>query len=207
MAEEVQLRPAIAAEFLALADALEAIEEPRWDTASLCAGWRIREVVAHMTMAARYPEDRFMARLQEHGFDFTKLSNAVAHEDAELPTGELLANLRSRTMHEWAPPGGGYPGALNHVVIHGLDATLPLGLRRGGPEENLRFVLDGLTRDGGHSRFDVRVEGRRLEATDLDWSYGSGAPLQGTGEDLAVALCGRALPEGRLAGAPLARGS
>jgi len=36
----------------------------QWDTPSLCAGWRVREVVAHMTMAARYPEDELMAELR-----------------------------------------------------------------------------------------------------------------------------------------------
>ncbi|MGH7922790.1 MAG: maleylpyruvate isomerase family mycothiol-dependent enzyme [Candidatus Dormibacteraceae bacterium] len=207
MTDDQDLQPAVAAEFLALADTLGAIKEAQWDTPSLCEGWRVREVVAHLTMAARYPEDRFMAKLREHNFDFTELSNAIARQDAELPTVELLDNLRARTMHEWAPPGGGYHGALNHVVVHGLDATLPLGVRRRGPEANLQVVLDDLTRGGGSRNFGVQVEGRRLEATDSGWSYGSGAPLRGAGEEIAVALCGRALPDGRLEGGPLAKGS
>jgi uncharacterized protein (TIGR03083 family) len=200
---DVDLRSAIAAEFLALADTLGAMDEGRWDEPSLCEGWRVREVIAHLTMAARYPEGRFMAKLQEHGFDFTALSNAIAHEDAQLPTSELVGNLRSKTMHEWAPPGGGYRGALDHVVIHGLDAILPLGLPRGGPEQNLRIVLDDLTHGAGHEHFGVSVDGRRLEATDLDWSFGSGPSLNGTSGELIVTLCGRALPDGRLQGTPL----
>lgn len=201
--DDIDLRPAIAGEFLALADTLQAMDGTRWDTPSLCEGWRIREVIAHLTMAARYPEQRFMAKLQEHGFDFTALSNAIAREDAGLSTSELLGNLRDRTMHEWAPPGGGYHGALNHVVVHGLDATIPLGVPHRGPEENLHVVLEDLTRGGGHENFGVSVMGRRLEATDLDWSFGSGAPLSGSSEALIVALCGRVLPRGRLDGAPL----
>jgi len=135
--DDAQLQPAVAAEFLALAEALAALSEEQWDTPSLCEGWRVREVIAHMSMAARYSDDAFMALMRDYNFDFTKLSNEVTRRDAELPTDELLANLRSEVMHHWAPPGGGYRGALNHVVIHGLDATVPLGMPRPGPEENI----------------------------------------------------------------------
>jgi uncharacterized protein (TIGR03083 family) len=59
--------------------------ETQWDTPSLCAGWRVREVIAHMTMAARYPQDQFMAELRRCDFDFGRLSNEIASRDAELP--------------------------------------------------------------------------------------------------------------------------
>ena len=63
--DETQLQPAVAAEFLALADALAALSEEQWDTPSLCEGWRVREVIAHMTMAARYSDDAFMALMRD----------------------------------------------------------------------------------------------------------------------------------------------
>ena len=42
-----------------------------WDAPSLCEGWRTREVVAHMTMPARYSGPAFMAELEAAGGDFT----------------------------------------------------------------------------------------------------------------------------------------
>src|SRR5205085_8138861 len=99
----------------------------RWNTPSLCEGWRVREVVAHVTMPARYREDAFMAELRADDFDFTRLSNRLAARDAELSTDELITNVRDRALHRWTPPGGGYAGALNHAVIHGLDVSVPLG--------------------------------------------------------------------------------
>ncbi len=54
----------IAAEFEALADLLEAAGPDAWDAPSLCEGWRTREVVAHMTMPARYDGPAFMAELE-----------------------------------------------------------------------------------------------------------------------------------------------
>jgi uncharacterized protein (TIGR03083 family) len=203
MTNDADLQPAVAAEFVALADLLAAATEAQWDTPSLCAGWRVREVVAHMTMAARYAEDQFMAELRRFDFDFGRLSNEIADRDAALPADELVANLRSDVMAQWMPPGGGYHGALNHVVIHGLDITVPLGVPRRSPDDTIRIILDDLTRGDVHERFGTSIEGRSLQATDIDWSYGSGPPLRGKAEDLAVVLCGRVLPAGRLDGEPL----
>lgn len=203
MTDDTEVQAAVAAGFRDLAELLDGAPAAWWDTPSLCEGWRVREVVAHMTMAARYSQEAFMALLAEHGFDFTRLSDAVAERDGALPTGELVGALRSEVMGRWQPPGGGAHGALNHVVIHGLDITVPLGTGRRVPGETLGILLDDLTAGGGHAHFGVAVAGRLLRATDLDWSYGSGPELRGTGEDLALAMCGRRLPAGRLQGEPL----
>ena len=202
---DARLQPAVAAEYAHLADLLADASDAQWQTASLCDGWRVREVVAHMTMAARYPEEEFMAELQRHEFDFTRLSNEVASRDGRLPADELLASLRSDVMARWTPPGGGYHGALNHVVIHGLDITVPLGAARRSPDETIRVVLDDLTAGGVHARFGIAADGRHLQASDLDWSHGAGPVLRGPAADLALALCGRELPAGRLDGEPLPR--
>jgi uncharacterized protein (TIGR03083 family) len=204
--DDTHLQPVVAAEFSGLADLLAAASDAQWDTPSLCAGWRVREVIAHLTMAARYSEEQFMAELRRCDFDFTRLSNEVAGRDASLPAGELVANLRSDFMQHWTPPGGGYHGALNHVVIHGLDVTVPLGVPRSSPDETIRVVLDDLARGGGHTRFDIVINGRRLEASDLDWSHGSGPVLRGAAGHLALAMCGRDVPAGRLEGELLQRG-
>jgi uncharacterized protein (TIGR03083 family) len=189
---------AVGTEFLALADLLGALPDAAWDTPSLCAGWRVREVVAHMTMAVRYPPAEFGALLRDCGGDFTRLSNMVASRDAMLPRGTLEGNLRDEAMHRWAPPGGGYPGALNHVVIHGLDITVPLGVPGRPSAETMRFVLDDLTRGGTHAHFGFDPGGLSLQATDMDWAFGSGKPVRGAAEDLALLICGRSLPPGRI---------
>jgi uncharacterized protein (TIGR03083 family) len=203
MTTDADLQRAVTAEYLALADLLGSATEAQWDAPSLCESWRVREVIAHMTMPARYSEEQFMAELRDCGFDFTRLSNQVAARDAGLPASELVASLRADAMHHWTPPGGGYHGALNHVVIHGLDVTVPLGVPRRSPDATIRMVLDDLTEGAMHAHFDTSIEGRSLRATDLDWSYGSGQALRGTAADLALVLCHRTIPAERLQGEPL----
>lgn len=206
----IDLRAAVTAEFLTLAELLGDMGDASWNTPSLCAGWRVREVVAHLTMPVRYSPAQFRAELQDCRGDFTQLSNRIASRDAMLPTGTLVDSLREEAMHHWTPPGGGDIGALTHVVIHGLDITVPLG-RRHRPDESLRTVLDDLTTGGGHLHFGVGLDGVHLRATDMDWSFGSGHTISGAAEDLALLLCGRALPAERgvapfsAAGSPRAR--
>jgi uncharacterized protein (TIGR03083 family) len=175
-----------------LADTLAGVSEHA-DAASLCDGWTVRHVLAHMTMAARYPEAAFMAELEAASFDFDRLSNTIADRDSRLPYQQLLDDLRSDTMAEWAPPGGGALGALTHAVIHGLDITSALGIARTSDDDAFRVVLDLLMADGG-ARFGVDASGHRYRATDLDWQHGVGDPIDATAADLVLALAGRPRP-------------
>ena len=191
--ETIDLQAAVTGEFMWLADVLDGLADETWDTPSLCAGWRVREVVAHMTMAVRYAPPEFYAELEACKGDFTLLSNRVAARDAALPTSTLVANLRDDALHAWLPPGGGLIGALTAVVIHGLDITVPLGVARPAPDENVLAVLDHLTHGGGHANFGFELDGLRLQATDMTWTFGSGRSTRGTIADLVLLISGRHL--------------
>ena len=196
--ETIDLQAAVAAEFTWLADVLDGLADVAWDTPSLCASWRVREVVAHMTMAVRYAPPEFYAELEACKGDFTLLSNRVAARDAALSTTTLVANLRDDALHAWIPPGGGLIGALTHVVIHGLDITVPLVVARPIPDESLLAVLDHLTLAGGHANFGFELDRLCLQATDMNWTFGSGTPMSGTTADLALLISGRNLAPGRI---------
>lgn len=197
------LQDRITAEFLALASVLGSATDAQWDTPSLCEGWRIREVVAHLTMPARYSQDAFMDELRSCGYDFGRLSNMIAARDGALPTKELVANLNSEILHQWTPPEGGQLGALNHVVIHSLDATVPLSDPHRVDPETIRIILDELTVGGVHTHFGTAIDNRHLEAIDIDWAHGTGRRLCGPAHELALVLCGRTLVSSRLEGHPL----
>jgi uncharacterized protein (TIGR03083 family) len=193
---DAHLQPVVAAELVRLADALEPLPADAWDAPSRCERWRVREVVAHLTMAARYGPDEFLGELEADGYDFGKLSDRIAARDGALAPESLLADLRSETLAAWAPPGGGFAGALTHVVVHGLDVTEPLGLGRVASDEATRLVLDGLTVTGGHAHFGAVPVAATLRATDLDWSFGSGNVVDAPAHVIVLALCGRAVPGG-----------
>lgn len=199
-ASDFDLAGAIADEFLALAQLLSSSPAGVWDAPSLCEGWRTREVVAHVTMPARYSGPAFMAELQAVNGDFTRLSNVVAARDGTLPIARLLDDLRSDALHAWEPPGGGVEGALTHCVIHELDIVEAVPLDRQIPHERVRAVLDLLGRPERPNPFGLELGAVRLEADDMEWSVGTGDVIRGAGQALVLLLSGRSLPPGRVRG-------
>lgn len=185
------MRPMVADTYVALADLLSGLDPADWDTPSLCEGWRLREVAAHVTMPVRYDDEAFMAELRDAGFDFTMLSNRVAERDGALPTDDLVAALRSDALHRWEPPGGGAAGALTHVVVHSLDVTIPLAAAPCVSVDALRAVLDLLTTGGAHEHFGTALP-PAMEATDVEWRYGDGPSIRGRAADFVLTLTGRA---------------
>jgi uncharacterized protein (TIGR03083 family) len=200
------IREMIAAQRGELAEALNGLPASGWDEPTLCAGWRVREVVAHITMPFRYGGPRFMFELARSRGRFNQMADRLARRDAaRMPPAELTEAVSSNITHPWRPPGGGFEGALAHDLIHGLDITVPLGLAFAIPEERLRRVLPASVNDKMVMFFGAGLAGIEFRACDLDWTLGSGTPLTGTAADLLLAMCGRKLPAGRLAGEPAAR--
>jgi uncharacterized protein (TIGR03083 family) len=195
------IRDWIAAERRELAILLAGLSAEQWEAPSLCEGWTTRHVVAHLTMPFRYSAPRFLLRLAAAGCRFQRMSDGVARRDAAMSPAQLVAAVRDNAEHPWKPPGGGYASALTHDVIHTLDISCPLGVGSGIPAEPMTAVLDTITGTQSRRHFGVDVAGVELRATDLDWSYGSGAPLLGRGQDLALLLTGRRVPPGALSGA------
>jgi uncharacterized protein (TIGR03083 family) len=89
---------------LDLADLLDDLAAPEWEHPSLCEGWRVRDVVAHLALAqtgtARAVVDllRARGRLQRMIHD-----SAVRH--AALPPARLTAQIRGMAGSRRTAPG------------------------------------------------------------------------------------------------------
>ncbi|MFI1652656.1 maleylpyruvate isomerase family mycothiol-dependent enzyme [Streptomyces avidinii] len=193
---------AVAAERRELADVLDALSPEQWDAPSLCAGWRVREVAAHMSLGFRTSLPGFAAELLRARGSLHRMTDRTARRDAAaLGRRELAALLRENAGHPWKPPAAGPTGALAHDVVHGLDITVALDHPRRVPEDRLRLLLDAVT-PRSLRFFGVDLTGIRLRADDLDWSYGEGTPVHGKAQDLLLVLFGRRPAPGRPNGGP-----
>lgn len=163
----------------------------QWDAASLCDGWRVREVVAHMTMPFRTKPLKVMGGLVRARFSFNRYADRDARSAAAaMSEAELVGLLRRNIDHPWQPPGGGQAGALSHDVIHGLDVTEPLGLPP-APVERLALVL-GSTRPRQLKYFGVDLGGTRLTASDSGVSIGDGPDVvEMTSKEMLLVVTGR----------------
>lgn len=170
---------------------LEELGDAEWDHPSLCAGWRVREVVGHLvaildTSFPRALVGIVLAGGPDRSFD------KVARRYGRRAPAELLAGYRSRAEARFAPPGLGPLAPLTDVLVHTRDIEQPLGLPAALGPEGLRASLDWCA--SGRARGFLpasRPAGLRFEATDLDWSAGAGPLVRGPGDAILLALNGR----------------
>jgi uncharacterized protein (TIGR03083 family) len=176
-----------------LAGLLAGLTPEQWAQRSLCDGWRVREVVAHITLPYRHNGLRVIAGIIAARGRFNVFADRIARRDtANVTDAELLASLQRNAEHRWKPPGGGQLGALSHDVIHGLDITEPLGLPR-PPTERVRTVVAGCTKRQ-LAYFGVDLAGTRLQADDCDVSVGpedAVTTLRMPAADILLVITGR----------------
>ncbi len=176
-----------------LAAILGGLTPEHWSAPSLCAGWRVQDAVAHITMPFRTRPLGYMAGLARAGFSFHRYADRDARSTAHrCGQAELVDLVRRNIDNPWQPPGdgGAGAGALSHDVIHGLDVTEPLGLTA-APADRIALVLGSMC--PRHLRyFGVDLEGRRLNATDADVSVGTGPHATAmTAREILLIITGR----------------
>jgi uncharacterized protein (TIGR03083 family) len=173
-----------------LRDFVATLTPEQWDTPSLCEGWRVRDVVAHLVAPSQLSmpgmANNFLrARLSLNGFN-----DRVVAEWRDKPVEDVYRAFdRQVRLAGWAR----YQPqilALEDALIHHQDIRRPLGARREIPPERLVPVADYLRNDrlnGGRRR----IRHLRLRATDIDWSAGDGPEVSGPAEALIMAMAGR----------------
>ncbi|GAB7071197.1 maleylpyruvate isomerase family mycothiol-dependent enzyme [Mycobacterium hodleri] len=172
-----------------LVQLLDGLPEPQWDAPSLCAGWRIREVVAHITMPYRYSVAAILAAMLRARGKFDVAADGLARRDtADRSSAALLEDLRRNVAHRWTPPRGGQLGALSHDVIHGLDMTEAIVLQPVSPPDRIAEVLGGAKLA---KAFKVNLSGRRLIATDADCAVGEGRHIDLPAKEILLVVTGR----------------
>ena len=184
----------VTAQRLCLADQLADIPTEDWDRESLCAGWAVRHVVAHLLMPLRHSMVRIGAGVLLAGGDFNRYADRVARRDGAQDPDRLLRQLRDEAGNRWRPPGGGAEAALTDLVVHSLDITRALGLSSGMDRDAAAIVLDHLLTKRSLEFFQLDIRGLRLRALDLDWTRGDGDDVCGTAEGLILAMARRRIP-------------
>ncbi|QJY50549.1 maleylpyruvate isomerase family mycothiol-dependent enzyme [Pseudonocardia broussonetiae] len=173
-----------------LADLLATLTPAQWDAPSLCAGWRVRDVVAHMFSYEELSTVGLVARFVRGGILPDRVNGAGVAAYAGRSPDDLLALVRDHQQPRGLTAGFGGRIALTDGVIHQQDIRRPLGLPREIPADRLRVALD-FARTAPTIGAAKRVRGLALAATDLDWSAGTGPVVEGPAESLLMAIAGR----------------
>lgn len=196
-------RPALSREIAdargALVSTLASLTDENWSAPSLCDGWSVRDVVGHLLhqydiYRAPYPRWAIVrARFRVNRF----LATEARRVAAERSNSELLEQL-GRAEYERTRFWGLTPWpqfALTEFVVHAQDIRRPLGVNDSPDVQHLTTAADvfaGRFRRSPLSRvFQPRLPEVRYEATDADWSHGSGPVTRGPLEAIVMVLAGR----------------
>lgn len=117
----------VAAERADLVEFLRTLSGDDWLVLSLCEGWRVRDVVAHLLIDT-VPVAKYVGTLvRKQSFD--RVNQYFVDEAKNLPTPELVSRLESTIDRGWVSRT--MPGViLSDLVVHHQDIRRPLGRPR-----------------------------------------------------------------------------
>ncbi|MET4098068.1 uncharacterized protein (TIGR03083 family) [Agrococcus sp. UYP10] len=194
-----ELLIAIAAERAALAEQLAEVDEVQWATPSLCAGWTVEHVVAHLTAAASIGPLRWLRSMSGARFDDAVHNQRRLEEHlGPTPSGTLerfRAVVDSRTA-----ASGHWPAWLGEVIVHGQDIRIPLGLPTPTPPDRAAQVAAFFAARDFAVASRSAVRGLRVEASDAELGVGDGPLVRGPAVALVVSMAGRSAMLDRLEG-------
>ncbi len=167
------------------------------DVASLCDGWRVKDVIGHMCLGHTTPMPTVLVSVLRYRGNIPKASFELSKSFADDRSPDELRRFWDDEMIARHPRKGisrtiAYPdGFLDHL-IHNQDMRRPLGKPRNVPSDRLVAALELLPQvDSKMFSTAKAIAGLRLEATDVDWSGGDGPTVSGPGEALVLAAAGR----------------
>ena len=168
------------------------------DQPSLCDGWTVRQVAAHLALqnAPWSAMPRAMVDAVRYG-GMNGAIHAVACRHARLAVEVIIAEIGDRIgVHRPLPTVTFRETAIDYLV-HGQDIALPLGRVMTMSPELAMLAADRVWSTPRMFHARRRLGGYRLVADDASWSAGQGQEVRGPIGALLLLLTGRpaALPQ------------
>lgn len=189
----------------ALGDYLAGLSADEWNRPSLCAGWTVKDVAAHMLVIPTIPKGKVFRSFLGSGFNLDKMNAKLVKKiSTQMSTADIAATTRASAGSKSMPPGLKLTGVMTELVVHSSDISEGVGRPFALPVEDYLAALDHLKDVQPVFGSKQRIAGLTLRATDAAWSTGSGPTVEGPAQQLLLAVAGRRAALDRLAGDGLA---
>jgi uncharacterized protein (TIGR03083 family) len=204
---EQSMKPERELVFSAVADArrqianlVDGLDDAELATPSLCAGWDIKTVAAHLLSTLDDDLSSFL-RLAALRGSLARAIDELARRRAHLPAAEITACLRRCADRPISPPLFGPLDPLADVLVHSGDIRIPLGMPFEPDPELAALALDFLTGPWPFGFVPLgRLTGIALHSNDIDRVWGKGSELRGPAAALMMAVAGRTALHDKLDG-------
>lgn len=181
-----------------------------WDHASLCEGWRVRDVAAHLTMQQMTVGDALKGLLRHPAGlgSMNHMISALAVSEANRRTpDELISAISGMVGSRRHNVGVTAYETLIDIVIHGQDIAIPLGRRLEVPADTAATTATRVWASLPTRKVrmlgvfkPVPYRSYRLVATDVEWTVGEGPEIRGPILAILLLLTGRTAGYADLAG-------
>ena len=189
------------------ADLLEQLSDEEWRQPSLCQGWTVRDVAAHLTLQQiGLRAGMVLAITHPRGLgNVNRMINISARSRAKRPVDQLIAEIRATIGSRRHNIGLTSLETLTDILVHGQDIVIPLRRELEMPTAAAVLVATRVWTQRGSRKarvfHDVPIGGFRLTASDVPWSVGNGPEIQGPIDAILLLLTGRPAALHRLSGA------
>jgi uncharacterized protein (TIGR03083 family) len=182
---------AVADERRRLASLLEGLDATQLATPSLCEGWDVQTVAAHVVSTVVDGTAAFVWRGFRRG-SMARAIDELARLRAQLPATEIVADLRRCADRPISPPLFGPLDPLADVLVHGGDMRIPLGLPFRPDPELAALAMDFLSGPWPFGFVPLgRLRGISMRADDIGRVWGAGADIRGPVAAIMMAISGR----------------
>ncbi|MHA2787555.1 maleylpyruvate isomerase family mycothiol-dependent enzyme [Corynebacterium sp. S7] len=190
----------IHAERIDLAGDLCNLRGKQWETPSLCPGWSVHDVLAHLVDTAHTGKLEFAGKMWRARGNFHLANeNGIKRWKHEDPRETLHDFLEARFTTKLPPA---HPSTrLVEMIVHAEDIRRPLSIHAEYPDQPIHEALVYQLRtstsfDGGRER----AEGLHLIDSENGTSWGQGEDVSGRAIDLLLAVSGRVIRPDLLTG-------
>lgn len=184
-----------------LVELLEDLSDQEWQKQSLCEGWTVRQVAAHVALQNTpwLAMPRGVLQMIRHR-GMNEAIHAMACEHALLPIDQIIGEIRDR-IGVWRPlPTLTYRESAIDYLVHPQDIAIPLRRQVPMPRGAAVVAAERVWSSGRMFHARRTFAGYRFIATDADWSAGHGAEVTGPISGVLLLLTGRSAGLAHLSG-------
>jgi uncharacterized protein (TIGR03083 family) len=177
---------------LHIADFLASLTPAEWDAASLCAGWRVRDVAGHLAHIPTITTWEMVAAAPRGRFNPHRINTLLAVRYGSEEPARIVERLRAHAGDRRTARTLDTRDSLFDAIVHSQDMAVPLGREFPVPADDSRAGLERVWDMGWPFRARRRFAGLTLTATDSAWTVGTGPEVTGPSLALLLLLTGRA---------------
>lgn len=175
----------------ALAITLRTLTPEQWQHPSLCEGWTIKDVAAHVISTPQMGFRRTMglfARNLGRGYNTMIFRETKRMSEAQ-STDEILAAFETYATSRRKVATTTTVEPLIDALVHHQDIVRPLGLRHDMDPAAAAVAADRLRLLAPLMGTRQVIRGVHMVATDVDWDRGKGRLVEASMQELLM-LCG-----------------